>query len=196
MLTSMGILMALVIVLQAISTAIFNINPLVSITLALTPIVIGAILYGPKAGAILGAGLGIVVFVTVIFGWAGAISTDMFIQNPIVTCIVCILKTTLAGLVSGLAYSAIKKSGKEPLGAIVAAILCPIVNTTLFITGFVTIFHGVADKYAASSNISIFMFIITIILGINFVIEFLLNAILSPVIARIVKIIRKNKLAK
>ena len=62
MLTTMGLLTAIVVVLQAMAIAIrfgvFN------ITLVLVPIVVGAALYGWKAGAWLGFVFGVVVLFT------------------------------------------------------------------------------------------------------------------------------------
>ena len=57
-----GILTAIVIVLQALAIGI-KFGPF-SITLVLIPIVVGAALYGYKAGAWLGLGCGVVVLCT------------------------------------------------------------------------------------------------------------------------------------
>ena len=186
-------LAALVVVLQSLSIFIGRFNPVVSFTLALIPIVIGAILYGPLWGAILGAIMGIIVFISVVTGQAGLLSTEMFQLYPIITCIVCISKTALAGFVSGITYKAIAKAGKDKLAMIIASVLCPLVNTGIFLTFLLTVFYEIASKFAAGNMI---YFIFVLILGINFVIEFILNSALSPAIVRIIEVVRKNKLAK
>jgi len=192
--TSLAILIALVAVLQVIS--LVPINPIVGITLALAPIVVGAILFGPISGAFLGAVMGAVVFVSVVMGQAGALSTAMLQLNPIVTFLVCILKSSFAGLASGLVYRAIAKTGKQTLAIIIAAIVCPIVNTGLFVAALLTVFHSVAAEYAALSDASMAKFVIVMILGVNFILEFVINSALSPAIVRIISIVRKSKLAQ
>lgn len=191
--TSLAILTALVAVLQALSIIIGQFNPVVSFTLALIPIVVGAVLYGPWAGAFLGAVMGAIVFASVVGGQAGLLSTEMLQLQPIVTFLLCILKTTVAGFVSGVTYKAITKTGRETLAIVIAAILCPIMNTGIFLAGLLTVFYDIAAKYAAGNMV---YFIFVLILGINFVIEFVLNSALSPVIVRIIAAVRKNKLTK
>ena len=90
----MGILTAIVIVLQAMAIAIrFG---TFSITLVLIPIVVGAALYGKLAGAWLGLVFGIVVLCTD----AGAFLA-ISVPGTIVT---CILKGVLAGFFAGVIY--------------------------------------------------------------------------------------------
>lgn len=186
----MAMLTALVIVLQLIS--ILPINPVVGVTFALTPIVIGAILYGEWAGALLGAVMGIEVFIMVVTGQAGSLSTAMFQLNPVVTFLVCVLKTAIAGFLSGWLYSLLEKTGKKTLAAIVSALVCPVVNTGLFLSALLTVFYGVADKFAEGSMVH---FVFIGILGVNFILEFVINSVASPAIARIVQVVRKNKMA-
>ena len=93
-----GILTAIVIVLQSMALAIrFG---TFSITLVLIPIVVGAALYGIKAGAWLGFVFGVVVTATD----AGAF---LAINVP-GTVATCILKGMMAGLVAGLIYKALE----------------------------------------------------------------------------------------
>ena len=94
--TGIAIFICLVVVLQLFSNYV-TFGP-VSITLALIPIVVGSIIYGPLAGFILGAACGVVIF----FG-PGTISL-FWPYGIIKTFILCILKTGLAGLCSGYIY--------------------------------------------------------------------------------------------
>lgn len=185
----MAMLTALVIVLQLISIIP---TPIVGVTFALTPIVIGAILYGEWAGALLGAVMGIEVFIMVVTGQAGSLSTAMFQLNPVVTFLVCVLKTAIAGFLSGWLYSLLEKTGKKTLAAIVSALVCPVVNTGLFLSALLTVFYGVADEFAEGSMVH---FVFIGILGVNFILEFVINSVASPAIARIVQVVRKNKMA-
>ena len=74
----------------------------VNITLALIPIVIGAIIYGPLAGFLLGLVNGIMVLL--------APSTSLFLSyNVFITILVCLLKTAIAGLFAGYLFKSLKK---------------------------------------------------------------------------------------
>ena len=67
-LVQLSMLAALVVVLQLLSALIPPIAGMVSITLTLIPVVIGAILFGKKGGAILGFVFGLIVLINCIAG--------------------------------------------------------------------------------------------------------------------------------
>ena len=107
-LTSLALLAALVVVLQTVATGI-KIGP-VPISLTLVPIVVGAILFGPGAGAFLGGVFGVVCLI------AGIAGTDQFtnllwVANPFWLTVVCVGKAVLCGWVAGLVYRALEKPG-------------------------------------------------------------------------------------
>lgn len=189
-LVGLAILSAIVVVLQLF--CIIPINPVVSITLSLIPIVVGAIIYGPWAGAFLGAVLGGVIFTLVIQGSAGALSTAMFNFSPVATFLVCILKTSLAGFLSGLVYKLLSGRGRETLGIVISALLCPLINTGIFVSALLTIFSSITSSFAESSSVSVIYFIIVMIVGINFVVEFAINGLLAPVVVRIIAAVKKT----
>ena len=187
-LVSMAILAALIIVLQILSNFI-KFGP-VQITLALTPIIIGAAIYGMWAGAILGTVLGGVILVSGLIGIDGGFVLTLMGVNPVFTVLVCILKTTFAGLVAGAAYRAIAKK-HEIAATFVAGGLCPIVNTGLFLLAMFTVFIDVLKGFADGQNLIVFT--ISAFVGINFVCEFLINMVLAVAVARIIKAVKKNK---
>ena len=93
-LTSLALLAALVVVLQTVATGI-KIGP-VPISLTLVPIVVGAILFGPGAGAFLGGVFGVVCLI------AGIAGTDQFtnllwVASPFWLTLVCVGKAVLCG---------------------------------------------------------------------------------------------------
>ena len=177
-----GLLMAIVVVLQALVSGIrFG---TFSITLTLVPIIIGAALFGPLAGALLGTVFGVVVLITD----AGAF---MAISIP-GTIIVCILKGALAGLAAGYIYRLLEKKNKL-LAVVVAGICAPVVNTGIFLLGCKLFFYDTIKGWAAASgyeNTGLYM--ITIFVGLNFIVELLVNLVLSTTIVRIVEIGRKQ----
>ena len=129
--TGVAVLLALVIVLQAVLGSV----PIGAVTLNFTliPIVLGGILFGSVAGAILGFACGIVVLIQVIIG-IYPLYTTIWAGDPIVVTLTCIVKTTVAGYLGGLAYKMISK--KQPIVALfVASAIVPVVNTSLFVIG-------------------------------------------------------------
>ena len=190
-LVGMGILAALIIVLQtfASSIKIVNFTP----PLSLIPIIIGAIIFDEFVGAILGLIFGIVVVLAVISG-TEPFSTLMLNYNPVMTVIICILKGTVAGYVSGLLYKLLSKQNNNIFALIISSIATPIVNTGIFAVGMLTVFYKLINDTAASAgadNTIIFFF--SGFIGINFLIEIVFVAVLVPAISNIIYVIKKKK---
>ena len=97
----LGMLTAMVVVLQLLSNYV-QFGP-VSITLALFPIAVGAMLFGPFGGLFLGLVDGVLVLL------APSTISVFFAYNPIGTMIVCLLKTGLAGLCAGFIFKLFQK---------------------------------------------------------------------------------------
>ncbi|MBQ2940176.1 MAG: ECF transporter S component [Clostridia bacterium] len=187
----MALLCALIIVLQQI---VIPLPGGLTLSLVLIPIVVGAVLLGPSAGAALGAVFGAVVTFLVITGRAGELSTMMWIANPVMTVIVCMLKGTAAGLVSGLIAKALTQ--KKYLGIVQAAAAAPIVNTGIFLLGMLTVFRGVMQEFAdkiGMGGTTIIYFAVIVLVGVNFLVEFAANLICSPAIVRVVDAVEKSK---
>lgn len=183
-LVSLGLLTAVVVVLQFVSmwirTATF------SITLSLVPIVVGAALYGKWAGAWLGGVFGAAVMLTG--------DANIFLAiNPAGTVVTVMAKGILAGFAVGLVYSLLKKRN-DTAATYVSGVLAPIVNTGVFILGCYLFFFDTIKTGAAGSNT--FAYVITAFVGFNFLIELAVNLVLSPTIVRIVKIIKKENKIK
>lgn len=178
-LTELALFTAIVVVLQVISTLV-KFGPF-SITLTLVPIVVGAAIYGPKTGAYLGGVFGLVATVASITGMdpGGALYWN---AQPFFTVLVIMVKGILAGLIAGLAYQVLKKH--QTAAAVVAAILCPVVNTGIFLLGTFTLFYDLLLTMAGGTNVIVFA--LTGLLGWNFIVEFLVSLVLGPVIVRIV----------
>ena len=178
----LSVLTAIIIVLQALAISIrFGIF---NITLVLIPIVVGAALYGYKAGA----WLGFVFSVVVLFTDAGAF---LAISVP-GTIITVILKGTLAGLAAGIVYLALEKVNKY-LACVVAAICAPIVNTGIFLIGCRLFFYETIKGWAEGAGFaSAGAFMIVGLVGTNFLVEMAINIILSPTILRLVNLGKKS----
>ena len=175
-----GVLTAIVFVLQLVSMAIrFG---TFSITLSLVPIVIGAALYGKWAGAWLGGVFGVAVFATH--------DADFFLAFSVVGTVVTVMaKGILAGFIAGLVYDLLKGKN-DTVATYLAGVLTPIVNTGVFFIGCYAFFLKDIQGLAEDGNA--FKVIIFSFIGFNFFIELAINLVLSPTIAKIIKIGRKE----
>jgi len=161
-----------------------KIGGLASISLTLIPVVIGASLCGPLAGAWLGGVSGAVFFMTADAAfWFG-----LSIPGTIITVMV---KGILAGLCAGLVYKLLEKTNRY-FAVLVSAIVCPVVNTGIFLIGCLIFFLDTVKGGAIAEGISVGGYLILFFVGLNFVFELLANIILSPAILRIINIKKKN----
>ena len=198
---------AIVIVLQALG-AFIKFGPF-SISLVLVPIVVGAAIYGVWAGAWLDFVFGMVVLLS---GDAAAFLS----VNPFGTIVTVLVKGVLAGLLSGATYNALKKVGSY-FAALVSAIVCPIVNTGVFLLGCKLFFMDTITGWATAwfeslaktgeffsdfvanhvlskgAGAAVSSYMIVGLVGFNFIVELLVNLILSPVIVQLIKIGKKER---
>lgn len=179
---------AIIVVLQLLSYIIkigtFNLS------LVLIPIVVGAVQFGPKVGALLGGVFGVVVVVCCATGMdaGGAI---LWNANAWLTGAICILKGAAAGFCAGLVAGLFKGEFSRYVGIALAAMVAPVVNTGLFLLGLSTCFHDILVAWAGGGDL--LYYIVFGLVGVNFLIEFALNAALSPVVVRIIKAFQKIK---
>ena len=187
-LVGMGILTALVIVLQTFASG-FKIGSFAP-PLSLIPIILGVVLFGELAGTILGLVFGAVVLFAVISG-AEPFSTLMLQYSPSFTVIICLLKGMLAGYFSGIAYKVL--SGiNNVAAAIIASAIAPIVNTGIFSIGMLTVFYPLLTQTATTAGAeNVIFFYFTVFIGIGFIFDLLFIAILVPGLLRIIKIVKK-----
>ena len=188
-LVQLALLSAIIILLQQI---VIPLPGGLSLSLVLVPIVVGAVLYGPGAGALLGGVFGVMVSIMAIQGQLGVLTNMMVAHNPVLTVLVCLLKGIGAGLIAGLIAKAFVKH--RFLGILLAAAAAPIVNTGIFLTGMLTVFRGVMMEFAGGlgmAGTSALYFAVVILVGVNFIVELAANLILSPAIASIVKAVKK-----
>ena len=177
-----AVLTALVIVLQLLGSFI-RFGPF-SISLVLVPIVLGAALCDYKIGGWLG----------LVFGAAVILSGDAaayFAVDVAGTIITVLAKGILCGTLSGLTYKILEKHNKY-LAVMAAAVVCPVVNTGVFLLGCKIFFMSAITEWGFAEgfkNATSYMFLG--LAGGNFIFELITNIILAPVILRIINF--KNK---
>ena len=173
-----AVVLSLQLVLGSVKFGPFN------ITFTLVPIILGAVLYGPLSAAFLGAVFGLTVCFSVISG-NDAGGFVLFSQRPIITLLLCLVKSTAAGYLAGL-------FAKRKSAVYLSAAVAPLVNTGVFILGLVVCFRDTLVLWANGEE-AVMQFILFSILGVNFLAELLLNLLLVPVILRILAGVRFTK---
>ena len=172
-----GLFTAIVVVLQFLGGGIrFG---MFSISLVLLPIVVGAAVYGPGAGAFLGFAFGAAVLLS---GDAAA----FMVVDPLGTVATVLVKGIGCGLCAGLMYHLIAKRSRLA-GVFAAAAICPVVNTGIFLLGCKLFFYETVAAWGAAAgydNVAGYMFFG--LAGVNFVLEFAVNLLLAPVITRLI----------
>ena len=177
-----GLFTAIVVVLQFLGGGIkFG---MFSISLVLVPIVVGSAVYGWKAGALLGFAFGAAVLLS---GDAAA----FLVVAPLATIGVVLVKGIACGFVAGLLYQLIHRKNQK-LAVFAAAIVCPVVNTGIFLVGCKLFFYETVAAWGEAlgyENTAAYMFLG--LAGINFLIEVAVNIALAPVIVRLIRMGKK-----
>ena len=175
---------AIVVVLQLIGGTI-KVGGLFSISLVLLPIVVGAAVYGWDAGLWLGFAFGGAVLLS---GDAAA----FMVVNPLGTVATVLVKGALCGLVAGLVYMLLAKWNRI-VAVFGAALICPVVNTGIFLVGCRLFFYETIAQWGAAvgfANASAYMFLG--LAGVNFLVEVAANLLLAPVIVRLIDLAKKK----
>ena len=158
---------------------------LFSVSLVLVPIVIGAALCGKLTGAWLGFVFSIMVFIT----GDAAFFLSLNVPGTIITVLV---KGTVAGLLAGIVYELLERINRY-LAVIAAAVVCPIVNTGIFLIGCRLFFFDAVKDWAALEGVSAGVYMIVFLVGFNFVFELLFNLVLAPVAVRLIDMKNPSK---
>lgn len=171
-------MLALMIVLQIVGNYL-QFGP-VNINISLVAVVLAAVLGGPLSGAIVGFFNGIMALLS-------PSTIAVFMPVSLVgTILACLLKCTLAGLVSGLAFNAIKKKNTI-LALIIASLLVPIINTGIFIIMALIFFRPILEANVTSGAFpNIWVFLLAGFIGWNFLIELVSTGVISPIVGGVV----------
>ncbi len=174
-----ALLTALVAVLQLLG-AFVRLGPF-SISLVLIPIVIGAAACGALSGGWLGLVFGVAVLLS---GDASA----FLVIDPMGTVITVLSKGIFAGLAAGIIYKLFENKSRY-LATTLAALVCPIVNTGIFLLGcFIFFLPAVSEWGLALGFESTLSYMIFGLVGGNFIFELLVNILLSPMLLRLLQI--------
>ncbi|MBO5852446.1 MAG: ECF transporter S component [Clostridia bacterium] len=157
------------------------------ITLSMVPVAIGAALYGPLSGALLGGVFGVVSFLQCLgYSPFGAILLSI---DPVKTSLVCIPTRILAGLLAGLFVLWIKKATHKSgsfIAFTVGCVAAPVLNTVFFMSTLCLCFYntefiqGFVTTLGASNPATF----ILLFVGVNGLVEILCGTVLALPLAK------------
>ena len=178
-LTLGALLTAIVVVLQLLGSFI-HLGPF-SISLVLIPIVIGAATCGPLVASWLGFAFGMAVLLS------GDAALFLSIHAP-GTILTVLLKGILCAFAAALVYKLLERINLY-LAVIAAAVVCPVVNTGIFLIGCRLFFwETIAEWGAGAGFTNTAAYAVLGLVGANFLFEMAFNLLLSPIVVRLLKI--------
>jgi len=179
------VLTAFLAAIEVILTLIYIPAGVINLNFGLVPIIIAGIFLGPLSGAIIGTVSGLVTMIQVLTG-QGYFYVFLIAVNPVAASLLCVVKTAAAGFFSGLVWKAMKKLCKySAVNALIASIVCPVVNTGIFAAGMFVVFGKalLADpEFGAGGNGSLVTIVFVMLIGINFFVELITSAVLGPIL--------------
>lgn len=147
-------LMAAIIFIMAFTPLGYFRTPGLSITFLTVPVAVGAIILGPKGGAVCGLVFGITSLIQCFMG--GTFGSMLLGINPVGTAFTCVVPRILEGLLCGMVFQMVKKVSKNS-AYFAASLACPLLNTLFFMSALVVIFYhtdyvqGIAETLGVSN---------------------------------------------
>lgn len=191
----LAVLAAIVVVMSFTPLGYLKLGPL-SIALVIIPVVTGAIVLGPGAGAFLGLVFGVTSFAQC-FGM-DAFGTTLMSINPFFTFVMCIPTRILAGYLCGLIFKGINKALKDKkaseISYPVAAVSGPVFNTLFFMSSLVLLFgktdfiQGMMESTGAEN---FFMFLV-IMVGVNGLVEIASCLVVASAVSKALTVANKK----
>ena len=180
-----------IILLMAFTPLGYIKTPGLEITLLVVPVTVGAILFGPVSGAILGGVFGLTSFIQC-FGMSpfGAVLLNI---NPVGTFIVTVITRILMGWLTGLAFQGFRK-WKATKGISFEDPILPGLNTLLFMSAMMLFFYNTEYIQGFAQSLgtgNVFAFVIAFV-GINGLIEAAVCFVLGTAISKAVDLFSRR----
>lgn len=183
-------LMVAIIFIMAFTPLGYFRTPGLSITFLTVPVAVGAVILGPKGGAICGLAFGITSLIQAFIG--GSFGTMLLSINPVGTAFTCIVPRILEGWLCGLVFQAVRKVSKNS-AYFAASLACPLLNTVLFMGSLVVIFYhtdyiqGFVETLGVSNPFTFVVAFVGAQGAIEAVVCFLIASVVSRALATALK---------
>lgn len=177
----MAVLVAILLFLEATGLGMIK-TPGLEFTIMQVPVIIGAIVLGPAAGAVLGGVFGCISFWEC-FGRSqfGAVLLGI---NPVGTFLTCVPTRLLMGLCCGLIFRALYKVDKTKLLSFGAAsLLGALLNTLFFMGMLVAFFYNTEFIQNMAGGLSVIPFVLAFV-GVQGLLEAVICALAGTAVSK------------
>ena len=181
--TRLAVLAAILIIMGFTPLGYLKLNPVMTITFNMIPVVVGAVILGPEGGAILGIIFGLTSFSQALTG-SDLLGTAILNSGGLNACrlfLTCVVSRFFAGWIPGLFFKALDRGakGSKRVVLITLAALCGSVANTLFFVGnFILYFADNAIINDAFGTTSVWK-IITILITLNALVEMIVCTVVG-----------------
>lgn len=176
-------LMVAIIFIMAFTPLGYLRTPGLSITFLTVPVAVGAMILGPKGGAVCGLAFGITSLMQC-FG-TSAFGAMLLSINPFGTAFTCIVPRVLEGLLCGLIFKAVRAK-KKNLAYFIGGLSCPVLNTILYMSSLVLFFYNTdyIQGFVETLGVSNPLTFVVAFVGAQGAIEAIVCTIVAAAIAR------------
>lgn len=166
-----AVLVAILLVMELTNIGYIKMPTGLELTIMQIPVLVGAIIMGPAAGAALGGVFGLTSLWQCIVG-KSAFGEVLFGINPFYAIILCIVPRVLMGWLCGLIFKAMHKPGKknEIVPFAVASLAGALLNTLFFMSALVLLFGNTDYIMSFRGDLNVFAFIAAFV-GVQGLIE-------------------------
>ena len=150
------------------------------------PMVIGAIVLGPAAGAFLGLVFGLTSFGNALTG-GSAMGVALLTASPIGYFVQAVIGRVLAGFFCGLIFKAARKIDKRGVASYaVGAVSAPLLNTVFYMGFMCLIFYGSAyvQEKVAAMGVSNPLSFVVLLVGVQGLAEVLICGFLGCLVSK------------
>lgn len=166
-LTHIALLAAILVVMAITPLGYITLGPL-SITFLTIPVIVGALCFGPGAGAVLGLAFGLTSF----FRASQSPMMSYFLSvNPFYTFVLAVVPRVLEGFLCGTIYRLLNRKKELKLWKIsISSLSCPVLNTILYIGTMILLFGRTEYVQKLQGGRSLLTFVVALV-GIQAVVE-------------------------
>ena len=192
-LVQMAILIAIMLIMAFTPLGYLKIG-MIEISFMTIPVVIGAILLGPAAGATLGGVFGLTSFIQC-FGMS-AFGATLLSINPVLTFLVCMVPRILMGYLAGVIFQVLHRTDKTKILSFAVSSLSGAVLNTIFFVGLLMLLFGSSDYIMGMRGGMSLLSFLAAFVGVNGVVEAIVAFILGTAISKaLVQFLPKDKQA-
>lgn len=168
----LGVLCSILLIMSFTPLGYLNIGPL-AISLNMIPVAVAAVTLGFTEAAIMGGIFGLTSFLQCLgIGGTSLMGVALFEISPVLAFIQRFVPRVLAGLLSGLIYSGVRKLLNHNAACFITGFCAALLNTVLFMLALVLLFGNTQYMQSLINGQNILVFICTFV-GINAVVEML-----------------------